>query len=66
MSLRVKLEALTASMEAAGGVGRPTADGVVAQLVSEEERARPLKVGDLALRSRCLPTAEREPPRLNS
>ena len=48
MSLRVKLEALTGSPGAAGVVGRPRADGVVAQLVSEEERARPLKVGDLA------------------
>jgi peroxiredoxin len=48
MSLRVKLEALTASLKAAGGAGRPTADGVVARLVSEEERARPLTVGKLA------------------
>jgi peroxiredoxin len=48
MSLRAKLEALTASMEAAGGTGMPAADDVVARLVSEEERARPLRVGDRA------------------
>jgi peroxiredoxin len=48
MSLRIKLEALTASMETAGGAGMPTADDAVARLVSEEERARPLRVGDLA------------------
>jgi peroxiredoxin len=48
MSLQVKLEALAASLEATGGVKRPTVDGAVARLVSEEERARPLKVGGLA------------------
>jgi peroxiredoxin len=48
MSLQVKLEALTASLEATGGIVRPIVDGAVARLISEEERARPLKVGDLA------------------
>lgn len=38
MSLRVKLDALTVSKEAA--------DGAVAHLVAEEERIRPLRVGD--------------------
>jgi hypothetical protein len=48
MSLQVKLEALAASLEATGGVKRPTVDGAMARLVSEEETARPLKVGDFA------------------
>jgi peroxiredoxin len=47
MSLQVKLEALMASMGATGGAGRRAADGAVARLVSEEERRRPLRVGDL-------------------
>jgi peroxiredoxin len=48
MSLRVKLEALTVSMETLGGVEQPMPEDAVARLVTEEERARPLKVGDLA------------------
>jgi peroxiredoxin len=48
MSLRAKLEALTASMESERGTGMLAADDVVAKLVSEEERARPLRVGDRA------------------
>jgi thiol-disulfide isomerase/thioredoxin len=48
MSLRNKLEVLTASTETAGRAGMPTADDAVARLLSDEERARPLRVGDLA------------------
>jgi peroxiredoxin len=48
MSLRNKLEALTGSMEAREETGMPTSTDAVARLVSEEEKTRPLRVGDPA------------------